>query len=319
VIIPAYNAARHLRRAVESVWATGYPALEVIIVDDGSSDGTGVLAGALCDESPVPCRILRHPGDVNRGVSASRNLGIEHSGSEFLTFLDSDDEFFPNRFSASISYLKTHAECDGVYGTTEMVIESEAAADQWKMSGGIFGLREPVTGEVLLQKLLRGSVWATSAITLRRSVLERTGVFDPAFVTAEDCHLWFRLAAVADIAPVELDNPIARYHRHTENSFRPSAESRLSMFRAMLRARNWLSRIEPGHPLLSLFQTELRRYSFESIRDFRNAGNSEALLALISAQMTLRGWDILCRPGHLWWAGCSLANSFRGPSHEAIL
>ena len=66
VIIPAYNAEKHLARALASVWATKRPALTVLIVDDGSTDGTAMLAQQLCSSAPGPCKLLRHPDGAPR-------------------------------------------------------------------------------------------------------------------------------------------------------------------------------------------------------------------------------------------------------------
>jgi len=106
VMVPARDAEPFLDRAVRSVFATGHAPLKVIIVDDGSLDGTIGVAEGLCREFHPHCRLLRHPDGANRGVSASRNLAIAATDSEWVAFLDADDFYHPNRFMA----LQRHAE-----------------------------------------------------------------------------------------------------------------------------------------------------------------------------------------------------------------
>src|SRR4051795_5122495 len=98
VVIPVYNGERFLRDAIESVLAQSLPAAEVVVVDDGSSDRSAAVAEGF----GPPVRVLRKP---HRGVSAARNVGVEHSRSDLIAFLDADDRMKPDRLERQAAAL----------------------------------------------------------------------------------------------------------------------------------------------------------------------------------------------------------------------
>lgn len=121
VVIPAYNAEKFLNNAVVSVWRQEVSddiRLEIIVIDDGSQDDTYQIANLLAQVSPVPMRVLSHPGRANKGVAASRNLGIIESKGQWIAFLDADDEFLPNKTLVQVTWLKQNPEylCVCSYG-----------------------------------------------------------------------------------------------------------------------------------------------------------------------------------------------------------
>src|SRR5690606_39549037 len=94
VIIPSYNRVLYIREAIESIYIQNYSPVEVIVVDDGSTDGSYEL---LCDLSGAfGFRLLTHPNRINRGQSAAINLGIRNATGQYISVLDSDDHFAPN-------------------------------------------------------------------------------------------------------------------------------------------------------------------------------------------------------------------------------
>ena len=162
-IIPAYNCEPYLRRAVESLLATEYPDLEIVIVDDGSRDKTLAVAESLQREHPQVVRVLTHPGGRNRGVSATRNLGIESSTGEWLSLLDADDYVYQHRFDSARAILSEQPDVDGVYQLCELVFADEQARQGWWAGQTIFGFTQAIPPERLIFELLRGYCWATSA------------------------------------------------------------------------------------------------------------------------------------------------------------
>lgn len=239
VIVPAFNRAALLPRAIASIWATGYPALEVVIVDDGSRDGTMAAAESLAKAAPPGrCRALSHPDGANHGVSATRNLGIRATRSEWIAFLDADDAYLPNRFDC---LPNAQPRIDGYFGTTRILIDGEDDTGRaWLGQGSdLFGIREAVTGQALLDQLLAGRCWAISAITVRRTLLGRTGFFDTEKHIAEDCDLWMRLGCVGRLEPVHLDDPISLYYRDGSNSYRYDVAHRTANLRALLDTQLW--------------------------------------------------------------------------------
>lgn len=247
VIIPAFNAETRLRRAVESVWETGYPTLDVVIVDDGSGDRTVEIAEQLCREAPAPCRVLRHPNSANLGVSATRNLGIAATKSDWVAFLDADDAYLPRRFGDFECQQFASQDIDGIFGTSLVMSESNGidsnyeVAGEWLNASGeaIFGLSSESTGEALLGELLEGRCWATSAITLSRKLLDLIGGFDVNKRIAEDCDLWFRAAAAGNLRASRSKGPLSVYYRHDQNTFHHQIINRIPMIKAMTDAWTW--------------------------------------------------------------------------------
>src|SRR5690606_1248107 len=102
VIIPVYNAAAFVEQAVQSA-LTQPEVSEVILVEDGSEDKSLPICEKLASQNDI-ITLLRHPGGVNKGAGASRNLGIQHTKNEWIAFLDADDYYLENRFTNSLQY-----------------------------------------------------------------------------------------------------------------------------------------------------------------------------------------------------------------------
>jgi len=109
VIIPVYNGAAFLGRAIESVLAQTWPAHEIIVVDDGSSDATPEIATRLASRNPAVLRWIRQ---ANAGVSAARNTGAENASGDWLAFLDADDWFYPDRLEAHARFIQEDRALD---------------------------------------------------------------------------------------------------------------------------------------------------------------------------------------------------------------
>ncbi len=109
VVIPAYNAERFLGRAMRSALAQTYAHLELIVVDDGSTDGTAEVIRSFRD------RRVQHLSQPNRGQGAARNLGIRASAGRYVTFLDADDVYLPEKVQRQVDFLETHRDCQVVF------------------------------------------------------------------------------------------------------------------------------------------------------------------------------------------------------------
>jgi len=242
VIVPAFNSERSLEAAVQSLLATGYGDLEILVVDDGSTDGTLEKASQLALQHPGVVRVLTHPGSDHRGVSATRNLGILASSGELIAFLDADDVVLPNRFNTSVPMLRDRVDVDGIYELTRIDNRSQSGADvvgQWR-DGSIFGIDAPCYGEELLKTLMRGIPWGVCAFLCRRTLFDRIGLFQEGRAMAEDCHLWIRAVAGANILPAVPLQAVCLYVRHGANSYSYSLERRLDLLDAMADAGGWI-------------------------------------------------------------------------------
>ena len=178
VVIPTYNRRAVVREAVVSVCAQEGVAREIIVVDDGSSDGS---AAALQHEFGTGIRVLR---TANHGVAAARNLGVAASAGELIAFLDSDDMWLPGKLAAQVAFFAAHPEAQ-ICQTAEVWIRNgvrvNPRAHHRKPSGDIF------EASLLL------CLVSPSAVMLRRSLFERVGGFDESLAACEDYDLWLRI------------------------------------------------------------------------------------------------------------------------------
>ena len=143
MIVPVFDREPYVRESVESVLATGYPALEVLVVDDGSTDGTSRVLEEIRARSPEKIRVLRHSGGRNLGSTASRNLALSAAGGEYVCFLDSDDIMLPHRFERSVELLDGDPSLDGVVEVTDLLFEDDAERERWGDRRLRYGPRSP--------------------------------------------------------------------------------------------------------------------------------------------------------------------------------
>jgi glycosyltransferase involved in cell wall biosynthesis len=179
VIIPTYNRARKVARAVASVLYQTHTDYELIVVDDGSRDNTGETL------SLFPSRIIRLVHDGNRGVSAARNTGITASGAPLIAFLDSDDYWLPEKLAVQVAFFKAHPKAMACQ-TQEIWIRKGLRVNprkkHLKPSGRIF------------VPSLKLCLVSPSAVMVRRSLLDEVDLFDEAFPVCEDYDLWLRVS-----------------------------------------------------------------------------------------------------------------------------
>jgi glycosyltransferase involved in cell wall biosynthesis len=183
VITPAYNAARYIREALDSVFAQTFQDVEVIVVNDGSPD-TPQLEAML---QPYLGRFL-YVKQQNRGVSAARNLAIQHSRGELLAFLDADDVWLPQYLDVQLNFLDKHP---GAVAAIADVLRFGECAKQPYERRMLPGHGGPVlTFEEMLQ---RKGGQLPSATVVRRSAAIAAGLFDEELRMAEDVEFFVRL------------------------------------------------------------------------------------------------------------------------------
>ncbi|MGV6818185.1 MAG: glycosyltransferase family 2 protein [Thiotrichales bacterium] len=199
VVIPTHNRAHLLARALDSVLAQTLPALEIIVVDDGSTDDTQVLVA----ERYPQCIYLKQP---QVGVSAARNAGIQAASGDWIAFLDSDDAWLPGKLEAQRDCL---AENPGVRlcHCEEIWIRQGRRVNPMR--------KHAKTGGWIYQRCLPLCVISPSAALLHRSLLEDVGAFDESLPACEDYDLWLRICAQEPVAFV--DQPqIEKYGGHDD-------------------------------------------------------------------------------------------------------
>lgn len=185
IVMPIFNTRRYLAEAVESVLAQTYEDWELLLIDDGSSDGSGDLARSFIARRPGRIRVLTHPDGKNHGISATRNLGVRNAQGRYIACLDSDDWWFPNTLAVLAENAKAHPEASMVVGATEYWYPSEpernwllpvgAPQDALTMPPALFSLLYPV-GE--------GAAPSANTLLLKKDVVERLGGWEDRFRTA---------------------------------------------------------------------------------------------------------------------------------------
>ncbi len=188
VVIPTFNHARYLPDALASVLAQTLPDVEVVVVDDGSTDDTPAVLAAYGDR----IRVVRQP---NRGLSAARNAGVAVSRRAYLAFLDADDVFAPTKLAEQAAVLAREPGVGWTY--CDVRIEEEGTAVTTTVSER-FAYRARRLDGRLFPELVRGNFIPAIATLVRRAAFAAAGAFDERLDALEDWDLWLRLALVAE-------------------------------------------------------------------------------------------------------------------------
>jgi glycosyltransferase involved in cell wall biosynthesis len=180
VIIPTFNRSSMVVEAVESVLAQSYAELEVIVVDDGSTDDTRERLRSYGQ------RLILVVNEKNRGVSAARNRGIRQSRGEFVALLDSDDLWRPGKIQRQLDFFSAHPRA--------MICQTE---EIWVRRGRRVNPRQKHRkySGYIFPHCLPLCIVSPSAVMIRRELLSRVGLFDEQLPACEDYDLWLRIAA----------------------------------------------------------------------------------------------------------------------------
>ncbi|UCN01111.1 glycosyltransferase [Sulfurimonas sp. SWIR-19] len=196
VIIPTYNRYKLLKRAIKSVLDQTYTAKEIIVIDDGSTDATCNI------QKDFPNIIYIY--QKNRGVSAARNRGIEIAKSEWIAFLDSDDEFYPQKLQKQVDFHKANPD-----------ILMSYTQEQWVRNGVTVKIPKKyrkIGKDAFLENLSYCNI-APSSVMLHKSLLERVGLFDEHLEVCEDYDLWLRITCKHKIGLIN-EKLIRKYAGH---------------------------------------------------------------------------------------------------------
>jgi glycosyltransferase involved in cell wall biosynthesis len=205
VVIPCYNQARFLGEAMESVLSQGYTDFEIIVVDDGSKDGTQEVAAGYAKESSR----VRLVSQENRGLAAARNRGLAEARGEYVVFLDSDDRLVGGALEVGVRELEAHPECAFASGICRKITADGSVVPGWEQFR--------VMDDPYLE-LLRSCPVYVPAVMYRRSVFDAVGGFDTSYRAAEDYDLYYR---ILERFPVYChDTLVAEIRRHEANMTR---------------------------------------------------------------------------------------------------
>jgi len=203
VVIPTYNRPQQTIAAVESVLAQTYPHIEVIVVDDGSTDGSGDVIDRFIDKKATYCRRLRFLRQPNQGPSVARNTGIAQAEGEYIAFLDSDDIWLPEKLEWQLEAIGRFKDRPSACVTDAQVVDGSGREDSSFRSHRrsyqqIIGIDRSAT--ISLARSFCG-FW-TSSLLVRSDTIRQIGGFNPYISFAEDRDLHFRLSLVTLVAYV---------------------------------------------------------------------------------------------------------------------
>ncbi|MCS6860982.1 MAG: glycosyltransferase [Abditibacteriales bacterium] len=229
VIIPAYNCARYIAEAIDSVLAQTYRDFEIIVVDDGSTDGTGEVVHRYADR-------VRYIRQDNRGPSGAKNTGIQVARGEFISTLDGDDLWLPHRLEKLVPLLDRQLELGFVYGDCYRIDETPDRIQPrtaFEIHGG-------ARRGWVLEELVMVNFVPSQSVLIRRCALDAVGLFDESYRIGEDWDLWLRLAAryPVDFVP----EVVAMRRQHAQNI---TNNSDVTMMRNAVSILNNLRRREP--------------------------------------------------------------------------
>lgn len=225
VVIPAYNAAWCVGRAIDSVLAQDFRDYELIVVDDGSTDDTPAVLASYGDR----IRVVRKP---NGGMSSARNAGISEARGEFIAFLDADDWWLPGKLAKQASLHQARPEIGFSSTTARVQDEAGCLLNMWTCEAD----ESPILYQLFESNA--GIPGGSSALMVRRELLGQTGGYDETLGGVEDGDLWMRLAAVSGYACIE--EPLVVVLRRSGSVSRDVERMRAGALKVMRKNRHLL-------------------------------------------------------------------------------
>ena len=201
VIIPCFNHEDYISETINSVLDQSYSNIELIVVDDGCTDGSR----AILENYGSTISLLEHSGRVNKGQSAAINISLKSASGEFIAILDSDDLFCPTKIEKQVAYLTNHPDVGAVY-SNGMNIKADGTPMYTLYPEG----KQPIIGP---DPVLENCAYNLPSNTLvRKSVFDKAGFLDESLRSAQDHDMAIR---VAEVAPVGYINEVLwAYRRH---------------------------------------------------------------------------------------------------------
>ena len=184
IIMPVYNEEASIKKAIKTVIDQTYKKFELIVIDDGSTDGTSNIVKTLQE---LDERIIYLRNEENRGTTYSLNRGLRKASGEYIARIDGDDWYHPRKLELQVKFLERRSEY-GIVGTFYILVDE---------SGRAVKVRLPVTHSEIMKRMAYRNAFAHSSIMVRRSVLDMVGYYDERYEYAQDYDLYFRILEVS--------------------------------------------------------------------------------------------------------------------------
>jgi glycosyltransferase involved in cell wall biosynthesis len=220
VVIPVHNGARYLAEAIASVHAQTTPPCELVVVDDGSTDGSGELAvslGAVCVRQD------------QAGIGAARNAGVRRARGDAIAFLDADDLWSSDKLERQVTRLGEETAVDGAFGWAQQFVSPDLPAEERAQ------LRCPTEPQPGIH---------AGALLVRRSAFERTGGFDEA-ISVGDFLDWYARATDLGLTFATLEGVVLRRRLHGTNTMRKLQHERAGYVRVLKAALDRRRQVAP--------------------------------------------------------------------------
>jgi glycosyltransferase involved in cell wall biosynthesis len=215
VIIPAFNTAKYLPFAIESVISQTFQDWEILLVDDGSTDNTAEVVAPYLERLGSKIKYIRQE---NRGLPAARNTAIKNSTTEFLALLDADDIWLPSRLADSLAAFKDQPQIGLSYGLITRI------DPEGQLGGTFLGNPRHAEGRIAPYIYMRTIELPCPTITFRRQCVNEVGLFDETMRATEDRDLWLRIALRYEVACI---NKVIAYYRMSPSSMSADPERML--------------------------------------------------------------------------------------------
>ena len=318
VVIPTYNRAHTVLDAVRSVLAQRFRDLELIVVDDGSTDDTAARLSALSDPR------LRVIMGRHAGVSAARNLGVGKASGSLISFLDSDDLWHPDKLAAEVAFLTRHPEVHAVFTDLEKRHGSQVFPSFMRQTA-VFSRRLVQSaypdGLVLEARdmrlcLLEEVPIKPSALTIRRAAFDAVGGFDETWSSSEDWEFLLRLAREHRFA--YLDRPLAVLHISPDSlHILDQSRGETAMIRLLVRERAALGDdVEALAAVRRGLVTRIKHFAWH----YSDAGSRRRAASVLLKGFGLTGdLGLLARAVAVWFPGVSAPVPAAEDDKEAAL
>jgi glycosyltransferase involved in cell wall biosynthesis len=301
VIMPAYNVADYLRDAAASVLAQTWTDLELLIVDDGSTDATPALAEAIRRDDPARVRVI---AQANGGLAAARNTAMRAAAGSFFALLDSDDAWEPDFLASQMQLFAARPDLDIVTGNAVFL---------GSRKDGQLARPCPDTRPAIgLESIISDEEAVFIMSVYRRTVFETIGGFDETMRTNEDYDYWLR-AAAAGFRFARNPQPLARYRRRDDSLSASEPRMVAGILRVYDKARTYCA---AGTPARDLLEAQIARFQEHlelaharvalAHRDYPSAARALTALKVMRPSLRNRAAAFLAR-----YAGPALATAYQ--------